>query len=200
MLEEVLELMYWRIILFFLTLRLKTRLTWNRFFNPWRYATLLYAIPMMLGANPQEQIKCENALLRLPYSARRHIHDLCVKALIPDAGDEFCEKLFRHYVFGVSPLEGDCPNAAGENKREHYKMNRLGFYKGMAQIGECVNAELKKIPYEHRKAINRKQRKEREESLPTCEEFIRSMKERYPEYPPEFWIPFDQAIERKSKP
>lgn len=178
--------------------RLKMRLTWNRLFNPWRYATLLYAIPMMLGANPQDNMKCENALLRLPFSARRHIHDLCVKALVPGGDDAFSEQLFRYYAFSASTIENDCPHTADDNGSDQHIINRLDLYKGMTQIFERVTAELKKIPYEHGKAINRKQRKEREESLPTCEEFICSMKERHPEYPPEFWAPFDQALERKN--
>jgi len=194
--EDVFDLMYWRLALWFYSMRLKIRLAWNRFLNPLRYATLLYAIPMMLGANPLDQAKFERALLRLPLGGRRHIHDLCAKALIPDAGDEFCEQLFGHYVFYASAMEGDRPNAPGGNGWARHKISRLDFYKGMAQTGKYVNTELNKIPYEYGRAMTRKQRREEEKSWPTREEFVRRTKERHPEYPPEFWAPLDEAMEK----
>ena len=98
----------------------------------------------MLGANPQDNMKCENALLHLPFSARRHIHDLCVKALVPGGDDAFSEQLFRYYAFSASTIENDCPHTADDNGSDQHIINRLDLYKGMTQIFERVTAELKK--------------------------------------------------------
>jgi hypothetical protein len=69
----------------------------------------------------------------------------------------------------------------------------------MTQVSKYVNESLGKIPYEYGRAMTKKQWRKLEEQLPDLDELSRHIKERHPEYPPEFWKPLEEAIEQKKK-
>lgn len=199
MFEETYNFIYWRLAVWVIKIRFKVRLGWNQAFNPLRHATLLYAMYMALGENPQGQENCEKALIRLPCDARRHIHDLCAKALFPDAGDDFSEHLFNYYMLSGTETDDECTNDESQIERESCNLNCIDVFKGMTQVSKYVNESLGKIPYEYGRAMTKKQWRKLEEQLPDLDELSRHIKERHPEYPPEFWKPLEEAIEQKKK-
>jgi hypothetical protein len=154
---------------------------------------------MIVGMNPQDQEKCENALIRLPFSTRRHVHDLCVKALIPDASEELSEGLFSYYLMSAPAANEGGSDIDNQDIKTYYDMSPDIFFRNLATIGNHVRKSLKAIPYEYGRAITRKQRREFEKYFPSLDALSQHIKERHPEYPPEFWIPFDQALEQEKK-
>lgn len=199
MLAEMCNFACWRLIILFDRLLLKIWFGWNLVFNPLRHATLLYATYMILGKNPMDQEKCENALIRLPFDARRHIHDLCVNALFPDAGDDFSEHLFNYYMLSGTEADDECTNYKSQIEKASGNLSWIDVFKEMTQVGKYVSESLGKIPYEFGRAMTKKQWRKLEEQLPDLDKFSRRIKERYPEHPPEFWEPLEEAIEREKK-
>ena len=199
MFEETCNLIYWRVAVWIDRVRFKARLGWNRVFNPLRHATLLYATYMILGKNPMDQEKCENALIRLPYDARRHIHGLCAKALFPGADDDFCEYLFNYYILGGTEADDECTNYKNQIGKASCNLNGTDVFKETIQVSKHVSEKLRKIPYEYGRAMTKKQRRKLEKQLPDLHEVFRRIKERHPEHPPEFWESLEKAIEREKK-
>jgi hypothetical protein len=163
-------------------------------FNPLRYATLLYAIPIILGLNPQEIQECETAQLYFPPGTAQHIHNLCVRALFPGADDTYCERLFRQYLFGSSESNDACPRT---NNKTNY-IFRNDFIKGMAITSRHVISKLKDIPYEYGRIMTTKDRIAWEKTQPTFKDIFLRIKEKHPEYPSEFWIPYEEALVKEE--
>ena len=199
MIEMSRNLAYWIFVLWTKTLNLKIRLTWNRMFNPLRYATMLYAIPMILGLNPQDHEKCDIALMRLPFGTRRHIHDLCVKTFFPTANDEYCEHLFHYYLVSTSEIYSEPSYSKSHTLKAYSLSDLLTFYRELTLTSMYVEEQLMKIPHEFGRAITRKHWHEWEKTQPSFKEMLNHAKAKHPEYPPEFWSPYEQLIKHEKK-
>lgn len=97
MIEIYLEYLFWRIVNAAHGGHLRFRLLWNKYTNPLRYATLLYAILRLLGENPHNDHRFIIASLQLSPKAILHIHMACMKALIPQASEEIYRGLYEHF-------------------------------------------------------------------------------------------------------
>lgn len=197
MILEWMQCLYWRIVMELYSNMTRMQLLWNKYFNPLRYATLLYGSLLLLGENPQDNAKFIIALSRLPSSPCRHIHNVCVKAFVPQASEEVCKGLYEHFLWDVPDDIGIIePNQPCGNSN----MDIIEFYQAMAQIGKVVNKQLRKIPWEYGSGMTKKQERELLGKVPlSFTEMLEDVKSRHPEYPPEHWSVFDGIIEKERQ-
>jgi len=198
-LEEMCGFTRWSFFILIDRLLLKIWLGWNQVFNPLRHATLLYAIYVILGKNPMDQEKCENAMIRLPFDARRHIHDSCVKVLFPSEDNGFNDYLFDYYMLNEAVAYDEDTDSGNRSSNAVCNQSANAIFRGTMQISKYVIENLKRIPYEYGRAMTKRQWRKLEEQLPDLDEFSQRIKKRHPEHPSEFWKPLEEAIEREKK-